>query len=250
MDNLQQDRSPQIPMALLGRAEYGLESVKDIEELGERLINLDVYLYPVDEEQFFPLSPEQRTQAIQNWVENVYREIEKAVPLRKVKIEWRTRRKKSWGFECEILPVDLLTLMKQPHIRYLRIVSVDGLKPKKVRKNRKLEWYAVKARFICQVEGQTKGSLLYEDRILLLKAYNFEDVEKRAQKEFDAYAHSYLNGDQEVVRWQFEEVLDIYHTFIEKIDPAGMEVYSEFGRRRMRPEYEWHPLRDQEEKTE
>ncbi len=249
MDNLEQDASLKRRLHhILGGEEYGLEYVDDIEKLGERLIKLDVQLYPADEEQFFPLSPDERTQAIQTWVENVYEQIKKSVPLRKVKLKWRTKRRKLWGFECEILPADIRKLMQQPHIRFVWIISIEGMRPKKLRKSRKLEWYAVKARFICQVEGQIKGSLMYEDRILLLKAYDFEDAEKRAQKEFEEYSHTYLNSDHEMVRWQFEEVLGVYHTFIDKIDPAGMEVYSEYGRRRMRPEYEWHPLRDQKPK--
>jgi len=106
-------------------------------------------------------------------------------------------------------------------------------------------WFAVKARFAIQYEGETRGMQEYEDRILLVQARSFKDAERKAMREFRQYGTLSLTTTGHFWRWTFETILDIYETFIDAIDPKGMEVYSEMKKRRMKPEYEWHPS-DQE----
>lgn len=60
-------------------------------------------------------------------------------------------------------------------------------------------------------------------------------------REFRQYEMLSLTTTGEFFRWTFEAILDIYETFIDAVDPDGMEVYSEMKTRRMKPEYEWHP---------
>jgi hypothetical protein len=44
-----------------------------------------------------------------------------------------------------------------------------------------------------------------------------------------------------MVRWEYERILDVYGILDEKIDPRGVEVFSELARRRMKPEFAWKP---------
>lgn len=102
-------------------------------------------------------------------------------------------------------------------------------------------WFAVKARFVIQGEDLTEGMQDYEDRILLVQARSFQDAERKAMREFRQYGMVLLSATGHFYRWTFEAILNIYETFIDAIDPNGMEVYSEMKKRRIKPEYEWHP---------
>ena len=102
-------------------------------------------------------------------------------------------------------------------------------------------WFAVKARFALQFEGQTRGMQDYEDRILLVQARSFKDAERKAMREFRQYGLVSLTTTGHLGRWTFETILDIYETDIEALDPKGTEVYSEMKKRRMKREYEWYP---------
>jgi hypothetical protein len=92
-----------------------------------------------------------------------------------------------------------------------------------------------------QVEGQTSGLQEVEDRFVLVKARSFKDAEERLRPEWERYAQPYINLEGELVRWQLEEVVDVYDVMEDTIDSEGTEVYSSFSFRRMKPEYEWHP---------
>lgn len=105
-------------------------------------------------------------------------------------------------------------------------------------------WYAVKARFVIQYEEQTKGMQEYEERILLVQARSFDDAERKAMREFRQDEMLSLTTTGHFFRWAFETILDVYQTYIDKIDPSGMEVYSEMKKRRMKPQYEWHPTEE------
>ena len=80
-----------------------------------------------------------------------------------------------------------------------------------------------------------------EDRFVLVHASTFEDAKKRLKKQWREYSTPYLNSNGEMVSWSFEKVIDVYDTTEVELDPAGAEVYSKLGKRRMRPEYVWHP---------
>lgn len=69
-------------------------------------------------------------------------------------------------------------------------------------------------------------------------------MKRRLEPEFAAYGEPYFNENWQLVRWRFERVLDVYETNLERLEPTGSEVYSTLRSRRMRPEYEWHPLQE------
>ena len=95
-----------------------------------------------------------------------------------------------------------------------------------------------------QIEGQTKGLQDVEDRIVVVRAYSEDDAVRRLEREWELYAAPYVNTEGLLVRFQMEEILDV-GLLDREIDPAGDEVYSTFSRRRMKPEYEWHPRRSE-----
>jgi len=62
-----------------------------------------------------------------------------------------------------------------------------------------------------------------------------------AQERFTRHSEAshYLNSNGQIVSWSLEEVIDVFDTNETDIDPAGTEIYSKLGQRRMRPEYVW-----------
>ena len=50
-----------------------------------------------------------------------------------------------------------------------------------------------------------------------------------------------MNSTRRLVSWRLEEIVDIYDLSETNIDPAGTEVYSKLGRRKMRPKFVWRP---------
>jgi len=75
----------------------------------------------------------------------------------------------------------------------------------------------------------------------LVRAASWQDAKKRLERHWREYATPYLNSEGEMVSWSLDRVIDVYETGETQIDPAGTEVYSKLGKRRMRPEYVWRP---------
>ncbi len=83
----------------------------------------------------------------------------------------------------------------------------------------------------------------YEERLVAVKATSFKDAERIVRPEFRAYARPYLNPKGEMVRWRFEEVVDVYDLGEVQFDGGPVEVFSTLKKRRMRPDLAWKPRR-------
>jgi hypothetical protein len=225
-------------------AEFGLKHDDDIAALGDAKVTIEVdfsrdYWLDTDSD-FVELPPPERRKALEQRFKSTYEHLVDELPLTHVKLGKRRHRYQS--FTCTLPASALLKLFEQPDFFMVTVLAVEGRKKRKILASRKrMEWYAVHARFAIQLEDQTKGIQEYEDRILLVKATDFDDAVARLEKEFEDYARPHLNGNCEMLRSKFEKVLDVYRTYIDKLDPNGTEAFSTFGSRRMRPEYEWHP---------
>jgi hypothetical protein len=105
--------------------------------------------------------------------------------------------------------------------------------------------WSIKARFAVQMEQQTTGLQLVEERILLIAAPDEEEARRRLRPTFAGYAQPYLNSAGYLVRWQFEAFLDAYEVaagpLAELLGPEGLEVFSQTSRRQLMPARAWHP---------
>lgn len=134
----------------------------------------------------------------------------------------------------------LSTFGGAPGVRSVHITRVSGLRRKHVHAS-VLAWYCVRALMIIRVEGATSGLQNTEDRFLLLHASSFTDAKNRLKRQWKDYASPYLNSNGQMVSWSLDKVIDVYETGETELDPAGTEVYSKLGKRRMRSEYVWRP---------
>jgi Domain of unknown function (DUF4288) len=124
-------------------------------------------------------------------------------------------------------------------VDYLMLDTVEGRR-KRLRRSSH-GWFCVRGVVAIQVEGQVKGCLDLEDRLMLVKAKDPGDAQRRLQRMWSRYAEPYMNSGGHLVRWQLISVRDVYMLADQAIDPRGTEVYSKLRGARMQPEYRWRP---------
>lgn len=214
--------------------EFGL-SLNQLTSLGSLKVELHVYLRHIDEKRLFRFKPSQRAERIEEHYESLLSRVKKNWRDGPIQISWTRRQPR--GFSASVEARHVSRLLRMPEIGSIWLNEIPGRKRKSVKP--KECWFAVQARFAIQVEGQTSGLQTYEERIVMVKAFSFEDAERRLQPEFKEYGTPYLNPYGFMARWKFERVLDVYEIGDEKIDPRGIEVFSVLKRRRVKPEFAW-----------
>jgi hypothetical protein len=224
---------------LIGLEEFGLAR-KDLRALRDRTFHVSASFRPPQYTRLFHLPPPRRKQAIEEWYRSVDARVRRSwegPPPRRV-----GSARKPLAFEAAVTGRQLAQLLRSSHLDYVTINRIAGFRRPRPPKAEP-QFFAVRAILAIQVEGQRRGMQTYEDRIVLVKAGSSEQAEKRLSRQFRDYGSPYLNDQGHMVRWHLERVVNVYDTSELTIDPAGTEVYSELRSRRMRPEYEWHPLR-------
>jgi hypothetical protein len=198
--------------------------------------------YPTNVQSLVRLRPTERARRIHSRMERSAQQILRAWPLGPAPQVVRSESGRPEKIVGTIALKDLRRLLRVYDIRWIWIEGVG--RRKAVRAKPVLNWYAVLARFAIQIEGRTSGLQDLEDRTLVVKAFSESDAIRRLRKEFRGYGEPYLNRNNHLVRWMFEQVLEVKDLVIDsEIDPKGTEVYSSFHSRRMKPKYEWHPNR-------
>lgn len=224
--------------------DFGLD-VDRLTALGKRKVKLRAHIRYPRQRPLFPLSPDERKRKIDQTLKAKFELVKKCWPTNEFSVIGTKIRPS--GIEGEVEAQAVFQLLKIKELADISIEAIQGRK-RRITLNNRLQWFAVKEIFAIQVEGQRKGQQTYEERIVILKAKSFEDAERRALKEFKAYGEPYLNVYGEMVRWQFEKILDVFSIAEDEFDPKGAEVYSLLKVRRMKPEYEWHPTAERKSK--
>ncbi len=214
--------------------EFGL-SIGQLTSLGSVKIKLHVCLRHINEKSLFNLKPSQRIEKTKRHYEFLLSRVKRNWSGGPIQITWTRREPR--GFSTSVEARRVSRLLQMPEIASIWLDEIPGRKRKDLKP--KERWFAVQARFAIQVEGQTIGLQTYEDRIMMVKAFSFEDAEKRLQPEFKKYGTPYLNPRGFMARWKFERVLNAYEIYDEKIDPQGVEVFSVLAQRRLKPEFAW-----------
>ncbi len=143
------------------------------------------------------------------------------------------------SFHAQVTSSEIKQLLKLPSVRSVYIDRLQGFSP--APKKRGLTLYCIRARVALQIEDQRAGLQSVEDRFVVIPAKSPKDANKRLIEEWRQYSTPYINSDGCLVRWQMEEVIDIYETFDTEIQPTGTEVYSKLSYRRMQGRPAWTP---------
>ncbi len=228
---------------------YGLTAV-EFRWLGETPVRIklsipmcpDVYPGPARFRKLLAKSPEERRAGVHAWRVRQYEKL--CVRMSQYEFETEYYNGDPVAMRVTIPAKAVRSLLDLRCVDRLNILQIKGRRRKR-RPPKEPAWFAVKARFAIQYEDQTRGMQEYEDRILLVQARSFKDAERKAMREFRQYGMLSLTVTGHFFRWTFETILDIYETWVDQMDPDGMEVYSEMKKRRIKPEYEWHPSADE-----
>jgi len=224
--------------------DYGLTYSKFLRL--KNLVRIRINLKYPKQENFFPFRPEDRRVKINEVLEQEYEQLVKILPHEKFKAIKAAKGYR--GAELVMLPNEVKKLEDKKFIDSVWIEEIEGLKKKTTRKTLKVQksWYNVNAVFTIQIEGTKGGLQRYEERMLLVKAYNRADAERIAKREFKEYGeYIYLNENMQMVRWYFDKIIDLYEVDIynDKPDPNGTEIYSKLRWRKFIPKNEWYPIK-------
>jgi hypothetical protein len=229
---------PSRPAYVVNPEAFGFPSSASVERLGDVPLRVTLDLGP------FPaagplsrLAPSQREGRIRSHYRRLFERLRPSLPEGTRPADRDSRR-----CDCTVPARALRALRRHPSVQRIWLRQVPGSRGKTV-PPRALEWYAVKARFAIQVEGVTRGLQRYEDRIVIVQARHPADAVRRLRPEFRAYGAPYIGATNLLVRWQFEDVLDIYAMGQVRFDAGPVEVFSTLRSRRLRPETAWVPRR-------
>lgn len=218
---------------------YGV-TLKGLRKLGSRKVTLHAYLRRPEPKTLFRYSPPERLEKVRAWYERQAREAVRGWPGTTCAVQRSSTPPYRPYAVVDVLAAASVHLL--PPISELDSIWIDGIDGLQAAKGKpSLGWFTVHARVAVQVEGQTQGMQTYEERFMTVKAMNFEDAERKVRPEFKAYAEPYLNSDGEMVRWQLEEVVDVYEMYDGPFTGGSVEVFSMLKKRRMRPNLVWKP---------
>jgi hypothetical protein len=183
--------------------------------------------------------PARRNRELDEWYRRAFERLVRRWPSDRVEAIGGSRAPRS--VRSTVAARDLPKVLSLPDVQYVWIESIPGIRKK--RRPREKQLVAVEVRLVFQLEGQTRGLQRYEDRVVVVEAFSERQAERQVRRTLrDLEEPPYLNRDGTMARWHLERTLNVWTAF-SKFDPEGTEVYYRFRDRRMKPEYEWHPLR-------
>lgn len=232
-------------LLIVGLDEYNLTR-KELYGLGETPVQVEAYtrnspdVYPgrARFRRLLARSPKERRAAVRQWRIRHCDKLRVALSPREFTVLYYNGD--PVGVRGWLPARDVRRVFTGDEIQTLRLLRIKGMaRERSARKTP--EWFAVKARFAKQIEDETKGMQMYEDRILLVKARSPTEAARKAMREFREYEAPTLDVTGHFFRLGFETILDVYDLINSPLDPNGTEVYSEIKTRRMKSAYEWHP---------
>ncbi len=229
---------------LLSLADFGL-TLRQLVARGRRPVvlvaelTLHSYLDTRWSRRLIRYPPARRKRELDEWYRRAFERLVRRWPSDRVEPIGDPRAPR-W-VRSTVAARDLPKVLSLPDVQYVRIESIPGIRKK--RRPREKRLFAVEVRLVFQVEGQTRGLQMYEDRVVVVEAFTERQAERRVRRQLkDLEEPPYLNADGTMARLYPERTLNVWNTLQSKFDPEGTEVYYRLRDRRMKPEYEWHPL--------
>jgi len=231
---------------ILGLDAYGLTE-RDLHRLGDTLVDIeahipnspDVYPNGARLRRLLRQSPEERRAAVRRWRIRQHDKLRAAVSSHDFDVVYFNGD--PVGVRVSLPAKDIGKLFTKAPVEDVWVRRIQGVPRKRRAPRGPVWWFAVKARFALQIEGETEGMQTYEDRIVLVPARSPNEAARKAMREFRRYEAPSLTTTGHFRRFAFESILDVCDLYEDTIEPEGTEVYYEFKRRRMKPAYEWYP---------
>lgn len=223
---------------IFGLWQFGI-SPSAFRRLGSRKVHVSIHLRTPKVERLQKYPPDERLRRMNAMFERGVRAIE--TNWEGGRLSLRLKVTCAWKIDGRTTVKNALKIAGLSQVEDVWINRIERVKKRPTPKT--MHYYAVRGRVAVQIEGQTSGYQKTEDRIVLVKAFSEEDACRRLQKEWKDYAAPHLNEDGRLFRFLLEEIVDVYNPSIyDEKNLSGTEVYSDMGRRRLRPKDVWLPL--------
>ncbi|MBI1949058.1 MAG: DUF4288 domain-containing protein [Deltaproteobacteria bacterium] len=124
-------------------------------------------------------------------------------------------------------------------VTHITVDKINGRPAPRSRASR-TRLYSIRCRLVRQIEGQSRGLQVCEERIVLVRATSEErarDKLWKSEQDDDGYLHDDGVGE----RWLLEEILDVCEPFIYALNDDIIEVYYRLFDRRITKDRAWSP---------
>lgn len=221
---------------IIGLDRYQL-SAGSLSRLGSRGVRFSVQLVGRRLSTLLPLAPKERDTRLRIALKDQLRRLNQRFPH--AKLSSRDKRKGSWTLDGTLPARQVCGFAARPEIQYVQVHSISGRRP--ARTPKQPAWFCVWGVVAIQIEGRRNGMVDVEDRLVLVKAFDVQNAQRRLQTEWARYAKPYMNPYGQLVRWKLISVRDVYAVGPDNLDPRGTEVYSRLRSERMKDAYRWVP---------
>lgn len=239
-----------------GLEAFGL-TLEQLIELGSRPVTFEIHIatppdvYPSKARLRWLLreSPQRRRALVHAWRVKKYDRLRAEVPFASDAYERIEFNGDPVGMR---VTAPAATIGKLSRLQHAQSVQVKGIHGRRARRPRRAseQLYAVKARFVTQVEGQRTGLQEIEDRIIVVMASSRARAELQVRRLCAKDEGVTLLTSGHFRRRVFEKVLDVCEAPDDAFDPAGTEVYYEFAKRRLARRDAWPSRARSEPKPE
>jgi hypothetical protein len=217
---------------IFGLEDFGLRSREELAALRTRKVAVDIHWTTPALGTLLHLSPRERKRLVS---EAYWQGINK---LQSLSPEARRSRGK-WTLKAE----SLAKLPKIKNIGPMSLVSVQGIRKRLKRGAEASQHFAVLVRLVEQVAGKRRGLESTDDRTVIVRAKNAREAKLRADRHFRRtdYTAPYVLPSGDPVRWRPEKVLGVRRVVLDPLRDGITTVWSQGGKRRMRPSSGWRP---------
>jgi hypothetical protein len=230
-------------MKIFGLDDFGIIDTDLANQYADKKFSISIsFSYYPDVESLRPLTPQQRRQIVCKYLRDQYKVVKDHYPSSDYQI--KGTRFKPYGITGQLTGRQLARLQSNDKIKSITVEQVEGLKKMEKETSSEPEtctlplYFSVKGLFVAQFDGSdASGKIqLTEERIVLVKALNWDEAIKKARVEFENYGQKgVLSSSYYFVTWKFLKILDVYDSGITALDPDGTEVYSIMKRRQLKP---------------
>lgn len=238
--------SKQRPVFISGLTKFGLSHSK-LRLLGARPVTVEIvigmppYIYPSRSKlrRLLQLTPPERRALVRQWRSRKYAALRKELSAENVEV--MKLNMAPVGVRLTLPAESIEPLRRLRHADTIRICSVKGVRVKNSTQVR-ARLYAVTGRIVFQIEGQTRGTQLCEERITIVTARSERDARARVARIMNAESHPYLSISGHFARWNFDGITDVCECPDERFSAKGTEVFYRYKKRRVAAKNEWHPM--------
>lgn len=220
-----------------------------LRRLGTRSVTVEItvdappYIYPsrLKLQHLLQMTLSERHALVRQWLRKKYAALRKELPFNDLEV---VRLNMALvGIRLALPAKSIERLRRFRNADTIRICSIKGIRVKNSTHVRS-RLYAVTGRMVFQVEGQTPGTQLCEERITFVTARSKRDARARVARTMNEESNPYLLVSGHFARWSFEGITDVCECPDKKFSSKSTEVFYRYRKRRVNAKNAWHPMTD------